>query len=90
MRVAAHLLDGAPPPPELSRALNCQAWGVGDMMNLPAGMLPKMNITLNYYRAIRGYQEAAANTATVEFTKKHPHDWEMVSWVIAERKKGNG
>lgn len=86
--VAAHVLDEAPPPLELQRALNYQAWGVGDIMNLPAGMLTKMNLALNYHRALVGYKRAAKGHQTVEFSKKNPQEWELVTWVLAKRKEG--
>ena len=87
MGVAAHVFDGNPPPPELKRALNYQSWGAVDIMNLPAGLLGKMNIALSYYRAISAYKQANAQHKTVDFTKNNPRDWEMVSWVITERKR---
>ena len=65
------MFDKTQPPPELARALNYQAWGVGDIMNLPAGWLLRMNIVLNYYRAFTGYLNAAASNQSVEFTRKH-------------------
>ena len=82
------MFDQQPPPYELARALNYQSWGVVDVMNLPAGLLSKMNLALSYYRAISGYRQAAAGNKTVQFTKDHPREWELVSRVIAERKKG--
>jgi len=84
--VAEHVFDKTQPPPELARALNYQAWGVGDIMNLPAGWLLRMNIVLNYYRAFTGYLNAAASNQSVEFTRKHPKDWGLVSAYLAERK----
>lgn len=88
MQVAAFVLDKTPPPPELSRALNYRAWGVVDIMNLPAGLLRKMNLSLRYYQALEGYQSAAKSHSSVEWSKKNPQDWEVVSWVLAERKRG--
>jgi hypothetical protein len=89
MGVAAHVFDGAPPPPELKRALNYQSWGAVDVMMLPAGMLGKMNTALSIYRAISAYRQAAAQVKTVEFSKNNPREWEIASWVIAERKRLN-
>jgi len=86
MVVAAHVFDGEPPPPELSRALNYQAWGVVDIMTLPAGMLRKMNTALSYYRAFTGYKQAVAQHKTVEYTRNNPDAWDMVSKVLAMRK----
>jgi hypothetical protein len=90
MEVAAYVFDDEPPPPELSRALNYQSWGVVDIMNLPAGLLAKMNLCLNYYRALRMYKEAAASTGTVEFTKQHPHEWDLVTRVLNMRRNRGG
>lgn len=87
MGVAAHVLDKAPQPLELTRALNYQSWGVVDIMNLPAGLLRRMNTALSYYRALEGYKQANAQHKTVEFSKNNPQAWELVSRIIAERKK---
>ena len=88
MGVAAHVLDGEPPPQELSRALNYRAWGVVDIMNLPAGLLARMNIALSYYWPLTGYKQAGAKNETVAWSKNNPQDWEIVSRVLAERKGG--
>ena len=86
MSVAAYVLDKEPPPHELIRALNYQSWGVVDVMNLPAGLLPRMNVALNYHRALSGYVQAAKMNKSVDFTKSNPQDWDMVSRVLAIRK----
>jgi hypothetical protein len=89
MAVGDYLFDGAKPPPELARALNYEKWGIGDIMRLPAGLLPTMNVCLNYYHAIASYQSAVKTT---EWSRKNPQAWNLVSWVIAqrrERKHGN-
>jgi len=86
MDVAAYVFDNTPPPPELKRALNYKAWGVVDIMNLPAGLLSRMNIALSYHRALSGYRQANAQHKTVEFTKNNPKEWEMVSEILAKRR----
>ena len=90
MAVGDYVFDKKSPPPELARALNYEKWGIGDIMQLPAGLLPMMNTALNYYHALKGYK--TATNSTVEWTKRNPEAWEMVSWVISERrerKRGN-
>lgn len=89
MAVGDYLFDGGEPPPLLARALNYERWGVGDVRSLPAGLLPKVNICLNYYHAISSYQSA---TKTTEWARRNPKAWEFVSWIISqrmERKRGN-
>ena len=85
MGVAAHLLDGAVSPPLLRRALAYEKWGVGDVRLLPAGLLPKITACLNVYHAVSGYLSASGNT--VKWTKRNPQAWDLVSWIISERKK---
>jgi hypothetical protein len=89
MAVGDYLFDEQEPPPLLSKALNFERWGISDIRSLPAGLLPRMNMLLNYYHAIRSYQSARK---TSEWTKNNPQAWDMVSWVIGqrmERKHGN-
>ena len=87
MAVGDYLFDKKKPPPELVKALNYEKWGIGDVMRLPAGMLPMFNVCLNYYYAIQGYRNAS--NKTVEWTKRNPDSWDMVSWVIEQRKERN-
>jgi len=84
MGIGAHIFDSTPPPPDLKRALNYKSWGIADVMSLPAGMLPRINTALSYYNALMGYK--SAGNRTVEWTKTNPKAWEMVSWIIAQRK----
>jgi hypothetical protein len=89
MAVGDYLFDGGQPPPILTKALNCDKWGIPDIARLPAGLLPEINMTLNYYHAIKGYQKAHK---TSEWTKSNPDGWNLVSWIInqrMERKRGN-
>ena len=74
-------------PPILSRALNYRSWGVSDVMQLPAGMLPQMNISLNVYDALAGYKRAGAQTKVGEWSKKNPQQWELVTSILKERMK---
>jgi len=88
MAVAAHVLDGAPPPRALSLALNCQRWNV-DVMQLPAGWMVEANIALNTYQALISWRQAGNSTA--EWTRRNPQAWELVSWILQarrERKRG--
>ena len=87
MGVADYAFDGGSCPPALSRALNYRSWGVSDVMQLPAGMLPQMNTSLNCYDAITGYLRASSKIKTNEWIKQYPKQWETVSWFIAERGK---
>lgn len=84
--VSDHAFDGEKIPPELQQALNYRAWGVGNIMTLPAGLLPRMNVSLNVYRAIQGYR--SAGNKSVEWTRRNPQQWEIVSALIADRKRG--
>lgn len=90
MAVGDYVFDRHSPPPMLVKALNCEKWGVGDMTKLPAGMLPSMNIALNYYHALTGYKNSAGRTS--EWARRNKPAWEMVSWIIEkrmERSRGN-
>jgi hypothetical protein len=89
MAVGDYLFDGEQPPPILLKALNYERWGIGDIMQLPAGLLSRINISLNYYHAISGYLSAKKVT---QWTSNNPEAWDIVSWVInqrMERKRGN-
>lgn len=88
MAVGDYVLDGHRPPPILTKALNYEKWGIGDIMKLPAGLLPKMNTALSYYHALTGYKSAAGNTAA--WTKRYPHGWELVSWILEQRMERHG
>ena len=84
--VAGFVLDEDPIPPPLQQALNYKAWGVGDIMALPAGLLPQMNVALNYYYPlIKYHRNQGPLTAWIE---KNPADWEVVTRVLKERNKG--
>ena len=90
MAVGDYVLDKQEPPPILRKALNYKEWGIGDVMQLPAGLLPKLNVALNYYHALEGYMSAAGQTAA--WSNNNPRAWELVSYVIEERmnrKHGN-
>ena len=83
MAVGDCVMDKTQPPPMLSKALNYEKWGIPDIMQLPAGMLPQINVCLNYYHALQGYKSAAGKTSA--WSKSNPQAWEMVSYVLAER-----
>ena len=86
MAVAGHVMDGDPPPPELTRALNYRSWGVADVMNLPAGLLPRMNTVIAYHNALSGYKSAGLKK--VPWIEKNPQAWDLVTRIMNERKKG--
>jgi len=83
MAVGDYVFDGQNPPPLLNKALNYEKWGVGDIMQLPAGLLPKMNVVLNYYYSLNGYISAAGKTSA--WSKSNPKAWELVSFVLEKR-----
>ena len=85
--VAEYVLDDAPIPLELNRALTYKSWGGGDVFQLPAGLIRKMNISLNYYNSLQGWKRAAIQTKTDDWIKQNPDAWNLASWVIAQRKK---
>ena len=83
MAVGDYVFDNEQPPPELTRALNYQKWGV-NARELPAGILPVANVCINYYNAIYGYKSAPKKS---EWTKRNPFGWNLASWYISERRK---
>ena len=83
-------MDDSPIPLELNRALIYKSWGSGDVFQLPAGMIKKMNVALNYYNSLQGWKHASTQVKTTEWIKKNPDAWEIVSWVISQRKKNWG
>ena len=90
MGVGDYVLDDSPPPPMLKKALNYEKWGIGDLMQLPAGMLPRINTALSYYYAISGYTNAAGRT--VAWKRSNSRAWELVSYLLElrlERRNGN-
>ena len=88
MAVGDYVLDGQKPPPILIKALNYEKWGIGDIMQLPAGLLPKINTALSYYHALTGYMSATGSTAA--WTKRYPQAWDAVSWVLEQRMERHG
>lgn len=90
MAAAAVVFDKATPPPELSEAWLYQRWGLGNVLELPAGRIQKINAVLNVYNACNAYQSAGGRS--VEWTKRNPAAWNLVSALIADRKglKTNG
>ena len=88
MAVGDYVLDGQNPPPLLNKALNYEKWGIGDIMQLPAGLLPKINTALSYYHALNGYKSAAGSTA--KWSKQYPHAWELVSRILEMRMERHG
>ena len=85
MAVAGYVMDNDPPPPELSRALNYRSWGVADVMNLPAGMLPRMNTALAYHSALVSYR--SATWPKNPWIENNPEAWEIVTRVLNWRKE---
>jgi len=83
-------MDNGPPPVELRRALNYRRWGATDIMSLPAGYLPRMNVALTYNDALRNYERGAKAGAYREWAEKNPESWEIVSWVLGQRMKNWG
>lgn len=88
MAVAAAVFDDAAPPPDLLRALNYERWGIGDVRELRAGLLQRLNAALNVYHACQNYVGAAGNANAAKWTQANPKAWNMISWIIAERKRG--
>ena len=88
MAVGDYVLDKQKPPPLLIKALNYEKWGIGDIMQLPAGLLPKINTALSYYHALTGYMSAAGSTAA--WTKRYPQAWEAVALVLEQRMERHG
>lgn len=86
MAVGDFLFDGGSPPPILRKALNYERWGMGDVMNLPAGLLPQINAALNVHNAIKSYQSARKSTT---WASDNPDAWNLVSYIISERMERN-
>jgi hypothetical protein len=59
-------------------------------MSLPAGLLPKMSICLNYFDALTGYQRAAAKNATVNWFQQAGGAAEIVAWALEQRRNNWG
>ena len=87
MAVAGHVFDKTPAPPALKQAQMYQRWGVADITKLPAGLPERLTVCLNVHNACAGY--LAAGGKTVAWTRANPQAWNLVSWIIAERKRGN-
>lgn len=85
MAVGAYVWDDAPPPPELSRALNYQSWGIADVMNLPAGLLPRMNTTIAYYNALAGHRKAGI--WKTKWIENNPDAWDLVTRMMNWRRE---
>jgi len=81
--VAAHVLDGEPPPPFLVQAFDYKAWN-GDTGGLPLGMFPPMRSAFNAYQALSGYMSASPNRG--DWIARNPAGWDFVANVIADRK----
>ncbi len=77
--MAAHILDGYPPPHELAKAMDYRAWGV-DLAHLPAGELPTLNAAYNTHQSVSGWKRGGG-----DWIKANPQGWEFVSAVIADR-----
>lgn len=80
--MAAHVFDKQPPPPVLSKAWDYQAYGV-NVLDLPAGELPRLRLANNAHRALSGYKHAAGKT--VPWSKANPEAWEFVASVLEAR-----
>ena len=85
MAVGDYVFDKQKPPPELARALNYEKWGIGNLMQLPAGLLPRMNTVLSFYHSLQNYR--SATNRTVAWAKANPDQWELVTFVIDQRRK---
>jgi len=89
MAVGDAVMDGQSPTQQLVQALNYEKL-VFDVRQLPAGVLPVMNVCLNYYHALTGYKSASGKST--EWVRRNPQGWDLVSRVIKrrmERKRGN-
>lgn len=81
-------MDDAPIPHELARALTYKTWGVGDVFNLPAGLVRKMNVAINTYNALQSSVNAARQTKVTQFAKTNPDAWDLYTRIISARKRG--
>ena len=86
MEAAAAAFDQAEPPPALKTALQLRRWGDVDIMNMPARLAREMSITTNVYDAVSSYLSAKGNS--VDWTNRNPSAWNLVSYLLAERRNG--
>lgn len=84
LTVAAHVMDGAPKPPELDHWL-LRDWGApyaGGWMEWPAAEFAHARVARNVYVALSGFQSAPN---VVEWADRNPQAWELVSYVLSLR-----
>ena len=75
-------MDDEPPPPELVRAFDYQAWGV-NVMELPPGELRSVSLARNLYHALNGWHHAKERS---KWQEQNAEAWQkVVSPVIAAR-----
>lgn len=89
MAAAAVVFDDAPPPPELRMAWRVRRWGApyaDGWMDWPAGLVDKMAIAENVYNACLSYRNVPAGGG-VAWTQRNPQAWQIVSKILAQRKK---
>lgn len=84
--MADYVLGNEPPPPELIRAFDYEQWGV-NIMELPPGEIRAASQSINAYKNLAAYKQAAGSNRTSEWTAQNPQAWEFVSAIIAERMK---
>jgi len=86
LAAAATAFDDAEPPPALKTALQLRKWGSVDVMSMDARLVREMTITSNVYDAVSSYLSAKGKS--VEWTNRNPQAWNLVSYLLAERKHG--
>lgn len=81
------MLDGAPRPQELQRAINYQNWGLHDYEQLPAGVFPGMSVALNLYNLFREQQRAASNGQLAKWSQQNPDRADLWARLFEEHRK---
>ena len=80
--------DKTPAPPELDLAFQAENWGAlpdtGGLLDQPAGLIRRMTVARNVYRAVKSQQEASS---LAEWSINNPDHWRIVSNVRKLRKE---
>ena len=89
MMAAADYADGRlPNPPPIIRAAVRYGAQVRNDLDVPAGMPQKLARLHGVYESMKSYIRAGKQGNTVAWANANPEHWELVSWVIAGRKRG--
>ncbi len=73
----------------LVTAWRIRRWGSpygGGWMEWPAGLIDRVTIAENIYQACASYKNAPAGRS-VAWTQQNPQAWQIVSAILAQRKK---